>query len=231
MEENTFKGFSKETVNFFNDLKENNSKEWFNQNREVYDNAVISAARTFVVAMGERLHGISEDIVANPKTDKSIFRIHRDTRFSKNKAPYKTHQGIFFWEGDGKKLECSGFYFHIEPPKLMLGVGLHVFPKPFIAPYREAVANEKQGKKLRDILTAVEAKNYSYGGSHYKRVPRGYDPDHPNADLLKHNGLFGSIETEIPEVFYTDSLVDYCFNIFNDLAPLHHWLLNVTQSL
>jgi hypothetical protein len=77
----------------------------------------------------------------------------------------------------------------------------------------------------------IENKNYSYGGSHYKRVPRGYDANHPNSELLKHNGLFGSMETGIPEEFYSDKLVDYCFNIFKDMAPLHNWLLLMAQSI
>lgn len=231
MNNTNFKGFSDETVRFFEDLKVNNTKEWFNTNRERYDNGVIAPAREFVVAMGEKLHSISPDIVAIPKTDKSIFRIHRDTRFSPNKSPYKTHQGIFFWEGGGKKLENSGFYFHIEPPNLMLGVGLHVFPKQYLAPYREAVADETLGGNIREILAAIESKNYTYGGSHYKRVPRGYNDDHPGAELLKHNGLYSSFTTEFPEEFYSEGLVDYCFNIFKDMAPLHQWLLNLTRSI
>ncbi|MCP5046327.1 MAG: DUF2461 domain-containing protein [bacterium] len=225
-----FNGFFKETVTFFEEIKENNSKQWFNANKERYETKVLEPSRAFVIAMGERLETISPDIKAIPKVDKSLFRIFRDTRFSKNKSPYKIHMGIFFWEGDAKKLECPGFYFHLEPPTIFMGGGFHIFPKWFLEPYREAVADPKSGKKLLKILEPIAAKNYTLSGSHYKRVPRGFDPEHPNAELLKHKGLFGSFKTEIPEVFYSAELVDYCFEVFKDMAPLQRWMVDVVNS-
>jgi uncharacterized protein (TIGR02453 family) len=226
----TFIGFSKESVDFFNRLKENNNKEWFNKNKEIFETKVLDPAKAFVVALGEKLHTISTGLVAIPKVDKSIFRLHRDTRFSKNKSPYKTHLAIYFWEGEAKKTECSGFYFQMAPPKLLLAAGQHGFPKELLTPFREAVIDPKQGKKVTQILETIEAKNYTYGGTHYKRVPTGYDADHPNAELLKHNGLYASIETEIPDVFYSSQLVDHCFDIYSDMAPLHKWLMMLSSE-
>ena len=105
-----FDGFSHDTVAFFEALQENNNKEWFNENKTNFERNVLEPARGFVVALGQRLkEKISQDIIADPRTDKSIFRLYRDTRFSKNKSPYKTHMGIFFWEGERKKLENPGF--------------------------------------------------------------------------------------------------------------------------
>ena len=123
-----FEGFSKHTVKFFKDLKKNNSKQWFEKNREIFDNHVMLESQLFIAEMGQKLQKIAPDIVAIPKTDKSIFRIHRDVRFSKDKSPYKTHLALLMWEGPFKKMENSGFYFHFEPSKLFLGAGMHVFP-------------------------------------------------------------------------------------------------------
>ncbi|MGE5797815.1 MAG: TIGR02453 family protein, partial [Ignavibacteria bacterium] len=102
------------TQNFLKQLAKNNSKEWFEENREAFNNDFLQPAVQFVVDIGERLQTIVPEIMAVPKVDKSIFRLHRDVRFSKDKSPFKTNLGILLWEGKEKK-QSPGFYFHIEP--------------------------------------------------------------------------------------------------------------------
>ena len=92
-----FNGFSIEMVKFFQNLKNNNSKQWFEAHRHIYDNYVLQPARVFVVEMGKRLEKIVPAVNAIPKVNQSLFRINRDTRFSKDKRPYKTNIGIWFW--------------------------------------------------------------------------------------------------------------------------------------
>ncbi len=121
----SFEGFSPKTIAFFNTLKKNNSKEWFNAHKQDFTNHVMEPAKTFVTEMGKALKTLSPDIIAIPLVNKSIFRIYRDVRFSPDKSPYKTHLGIFFWEGGRPKMECSGYYFHLEPPNVYLGAGLY----------------------------------------------------------------------------------------------------------
>ena len=111
-----FSGFTKETVRFFNGLRRNNNREWFNRNRETYDKQVMEPAKAFVTAMGERLKAVVPKVIAVPLINKSIFRINRDTRFTLDPSPYKTHLGLYFWEGTKPKMESPGFYFHVEPP-------------------------------------------------------------------------------------------------------------------
>ena len=127
-DETIFSGFSKETVRFFAALRKNNNRDWFVQNSETYEDHVIAPAKLFVTAMGEKLKKIAPGIVAVPAVNKSIFRIYRDTRFSLDPAPYKTHLGIYFWDGDPAELESSGFYFQLEPPDLYLGGGMYMIP-------------------------------------------------------------------------------------------------------
>jgi uncharacterized protein (TIGR02453 family) len=220
-----FSGFSQKTEKFWRELKKNNNKDWFDQNRALYDTEVVAPAREFVTAMGARLKKIAPDIRALPQVNKSLFRINRDTRFSHDKSPYKTHMGLWMWEGAGPRMECSGFYFHLEPPGVMLGVGIHIFPKNLLDTYRDAVADDKTGPALVKILGQIESTgDYGVGGEFYKRVPRGFDPDHPRADLLRYNGLAAYISTKIPEEFYSPALVDWCFKHFKVMAPLHAWL-------
>ncbi|MBU0514287.1 MAG: DUF2461 domain-containing protein [Proteobacteria bacterium] len=220
-----FNGFTKQTVKFWQELKKNNNKTWFDQNRDLYDEHVVAPAREFVAAMGAKLKKIAPDILAIPKVNKSLFRINRDTRFSHDKSPYKTHMGLWLWEGAGKRMESSGLYFHLEPPGIMLGVGLHVFPKNLLDVYRAAVDDGKTGAALTRIVTKIEsAGDYGVGGEHYKRVPRGFDPDHKRGDLLRHNGLAAAIQSKIPQELYSPALVDWCLERYRVMAPLHRWL-------
>jgi uncharacterized protein (TIGR02453 family) len=223
-----FFGFTKETVRFFTALRKNNNKGWFDRNRETYDRYVMAPAKLFVTAMGERLRRIAPRIVAVPKVNKSIFRINRDTRFSLDPSPYKANLGILFWDGVRPKMESSGFYFHLEPPDLWLGVGIYMIPDPLLGHYRKAVVDAKSGAEIRKIVAGISKMDgFSLGGEHYKRVPAGFDPAHPNAALLKHKGLYAGFEAKIPEEFCSARLVDYCFERYEPLVPLHRWLMKL----
>jgi uncharacterized protein (TIGR02453 family) len=221
-----FSGFSQETVKFFLALKQNNTKEWFSQHKQTFDEEVMEPAKAFVGAMGERLQELAPNIIAVPQVNRSIFRIYRDTRFSPDKTPYKTHLGIFFWEGSRLKMECPGFYFHLEPPSLMLGGGIYMFPKTILEHYRHTVVHPEYGAELMDIMQKIEKRDgYNLGGKHYKRIPVGFDPSHPNADLLLYNGLHVGIEESIPVQFFNHRLLDYCMEKFSPLVELHRWLV------
>jgi uncharacterized protein (TIGR02453 family) len=221
-----FQGFSKETVKFFRELKRNNNAKWFDAHRKDYEAFVMNPAKAFVVAMGERLRTLSPNIIAIPKVNKSLFRINRDTRFSPDKSPYKSNLGIFFWEGSPSRMECPGFYFHLEPPIILLGVGIYMIPKYLFDAYRNSVVHSKYGKELGEIVARIsKMKDYKFGGKHYKRVPAGYDPSHPNAELLLHNGLHVGYEASLPEELYSKKFVNYCFEKFRPIYPLHCWLV------
>lgn len=119
------------------DLARNNNTAWFAAHKADYDEYVLRPARLFIMEMGDRLHTIAPGINADPRVNRSIFRIYRDTRFSRDKIPYKTHLGIWFWEGVAPRMECSGFYFHLEPGHLTLGSGMYRFPEGLLDKFRE----------------------------------------------------------------------------------------------
>lgn len=175
--------------------------------------------------MGERLRRIAPQVNADPRIDRSIFRIFRDIRFSKDKSPFKTHLGIWFWDGGDAKMDCSGFYFHLSPPHLMLAVGMYIFPRSMLESYRRAVIDPPMGTALRTTIRKLsKVPGCEVGGAHYKRVPRGFDPGHKSADLLRYNTLHASIETTIPAELYTSDLLDYTYDRFKSMAPLHRWI-------
>jgi uncharacterized protein (DUF2461 family) len=135
--------------------------------------------------------------------------------------------GIMLWEGSRPRMECSCYYLHLEPPKLMLGVGLYMFTPELLEVYRAACVHPKHGPALAKAAKQLEAKGYALGGKFYKKVPRGFEADHPNAELLLHNGMHADLETKIPAEFYSPKLLDYCFAHYKNMSPLHKWLVEV----
>jgi uncharacterized protein (TIGR02453 family) len=223
-----FSGFSKETVRFYADLRKNNNKPWFEDHRGIFEGHAMAEAKLFVVAVGERLRKIAPGLVAIPAVNKSIFRIYRDTRFSLDPKPYKTHLGIYFWDGRRPKMESAGFYFQLEPPDLYLGGGMYMIPDSLLGGYRRAVVDRTRGPELGKIVAALRARpGFTVEGEHYKRVPAGFDPGHPNAELLKHKGLYTGFETKLPPELYSARLVDYCLERFEPVVPLNRWLMKL----
>ena len=220
-----FNGFPQELVTFFKGLKKNNSKAWFDAHRQEYEDYVKQPSIDFVIALGDKLKKITPKINALPKVNQSLFRINRDTRFSRDESPYKTNLGIWFWEGSHARMECPGFYFHLEDKNVMFGAGHYNFSGDFLQKYREAVVDEKLGASLTRAINTVSRKGYAIRGEHYKRVPRGFDPNHKRAGLLRYNGLSAMYETTLPEEFYSSALVDYAFEHYNNMLPIHKWLL------
>lgn len=214
-------------VQFLEQLKEHNDKVWFNEHRDSYDKYILNPARDFVVAMGERLHAISPDVVADPRINRSLFRINRDIRFSKDKSPYKTHLGIFFWEGSRPKLENSGYYFHLEPGELFFGVGLHIFPKWALQIYREAVSTPRLNQALATAISQVEANGGDIGGERYKRFPAGFSQAVPQPDLLLYKGLYGRHSIRDFSRLREIDLVDLSFEWFLKLKPVHDFLKDI----
>ena len=223
-----FSGFSKETVRFYAELRKNNNKPWFEEHRGIFEGHAMAEAKLFVAAMGERLKKIAPGLVAVPAVNKSIFRIYRDTRFSLDPTPYKTHLGIYFWDGSRPKMESAGFYFQLEPPDLYMGGGMYMIPDSLLDRYRRAVVDRARGPQIGKIVAALRARpGFSVEGLHYKRVPAGFVAGHPNAELLKHKGLYAGIEEKIPGEFYSAELIDHCLERFEPIVPLNRWLMKL----
>jgi len=226
-----FQGFPKDCVTFFEELTENNDRDWFEANKPRYEESVLTPSRLFVSAVGESLRAFSPDVVADPRVNRSLFRIYRDTRFSKDKRPYKTNMALVFWEGEGKRMACSSYYMHVEPPNLLLAAGLYQLPKHLIDTYRDAVDDPETGPALSRIVARLDASDtYQVGGDNYKRVPRGYDKEHPRTELLKRKGLYTWLEVPIPDALFGEELVEWCTAHWKAMEPLHAWMRDMTAE-
>jgi uncharacterized protein (TIGR02453 family) len=231
----TFAGFSEQTLRFLDQLDRNNDRDWFQAHKDEYRQHVLAPTQEFVQVLGERLREISPGMRYDPRASagSSILRIYRDLRFTKDPTPYNPTIRVVFWEGEGKRMESPGFFVRVQPDGVGLYAGLHVFPKPWLAAYREAVVDETMGAELEAAMAAVrEAGGYTLGGEHYKRVPRGYDAEHPRAELLRYNGLWAhTANTVDAALITTPKLLDACLEHCRTMAPLHHWLVKLQQRL
>jgi len=228
-----FVGFPENGLRFLSGLKKNNNKEWFDARKDTYREEVVEPAQAFVVALGRRVQTISKGIIYDTRLNGSgsVMRIYRDIRFSKDKTPYKDWLGIFFWEGKAKKMENPGYYVHVDPKASFVAAGHYHFSKQFIEPYREAVSDARRGKELERILeTIVKTKGLLIGGDHTKRVPRGFDADHPRAELLKLKGLYAYTETIPRKQLTTPKFVDLSLGWCKKMAPLQNWLVKVAKT-
>jgi uncharacterized protein (TIGR02453 family) len=164
---------------FLTDLARNNDREWFAANKGRYEADVLEPALAFVEDFGYRLPAISTHMRAVPKrTGGSLFRIHRDTRFSKDKTPYKTTVGIHFRHERAKDVAAPGFYLHLAPGEVFAGAGIWHPEMPTLTAIRDAIVSSPD--RWREVTAGIEVV-----GNTLKRVPSGFDRDHPLAEDLK----------------------------------------------
>lgn len=228
-----FQGIPKAGLKFMGELAENNEHEWFEANKQRYQDAVLAPSLALVAALGARLKSISKDIISDRRSNGSgsLMRIHRDTRFSKDKTPYNPYITMMFWEGAGKKTESPAFGLRFDARSGGLMVGMYGFPKPMLAAYREAVLDTQLGAELDDAIDAVQqAGSYDISGEHYKRVPSGLPADHPRAELLRYAGLYAHGPTLRGKDLTSPALVDLCYAHFEKMAPLQRWLVKINPN-
>ena len=177
-----FPGFSAEMPKFFRGLKRNNRREWFQPRKELFEQHVKVPMTELVEALNSQLMKLAPDYVTDPK--KGIFRIYRDTRFSADKTPYKTHLGAWFGRR-GLKLAGGGFYFSVSEQGVQVAGGIYHPPPETLLAVRTHLA--EQHAQLRAILGHKNLKKLlgELRGGELTRVPKGFDAAHPAADLIK----------------------------------------------
>ena len=198
--------FSRATFTFLKDLEANNNRDWFNENKGRYDKTLKEPALDFIEDFATPLAKISRHFVADPSLQGgSLFRIYRDTRFSKDKTPYKTNTGVHFRHFMAKDAHAPGFYLHIQPGENFMGVGLWRPETKVAYAIREHIDQNQaewkkatRGKRFTDV--------YALGGDSLTRPPRGFDPDHPLIDDLKRKDFIASTQLTQKAVTSSDFL-------------------------
>ena len=224
-----FDGFSAATFKFLRELKVNNNRDWFLENKPRYRQDVVEPALAFVTDFGRRLNGVHSDIIYDTRTNGagSLFRIYRDTRFSKDKTPYKTHLGVFFWLGIVPvKMANPGIYVHLDSEGAQLHSGLYRFEPERMKIYRDVLSGEKTAADLHKILAGLKKKGFVVQGEQYKRVPPGFDKTSDYADLARYKGLYVSAPSFKKNLVTTPKLLNECMKYARQVAKFNNWFAN-----
>jgi uncharacterized protein (TIGR02453 family) len=221
-----FAGFPREGFEFLAELATDNTRTFFDAHRATYEAALLQPAKDFVTALGEQLCArVAPGLRAEPRVNGSILRLARDTRFATDKRPYKDHVDLWFWEGDAPSRERPGLSVRLRPATVVLSAGIHRLEPVALAAYRAAVDDERSGEALETATEdALMLRGVRLGGAAYKRVPRGFDADHPRAELLRHAALYVSGEWKLPRVASGPGFVGWVADRLEQMAPVERWL-------
>ena len=204
--------FTPKLFGFLKDLAENNDRAWFKANQDAYESYVREPALEFINDFTAPLKGISEYFVTDSRTvGGSLFRIQRDTRFSKDKTPYKTNTGMQFRHIMAKDAHAPGYYLHIQPGECFMGVGIWRPETKVAYAIRDKIDENPaawkkatQGKRFTDVFTI--------GGESLKRPPKGYDPDHPYIEDLKRKDFIASTRVTQKDITSDHFMADFTAN-------------------
>jgi uncharacterized protein (TIGR02453 family) len=178
--------FSPELFTFLAELRDNNDREWFAANKQRYETYLLEPALEFIADFGRRLEQISPHFRAIPKrTGGSLFRIYRDTRFSKDKTPYKPNVGIHFRHERAKDAYAPGFYLHLAPGECFGGGGIWHPDGEATNRIRTAIADHPERWREATRVGALQLE-----GSRLKRPPAGFDRDHPLIEDIKRKDFY-----------------------------------------
>ena len=207
-------------LQFLRNLEKNNNREWFNENKTLYQEAqqdVIS----FVEKLIEEMADFDEEM-GKLEAKKSVFRIYRDTRFSKDKTPYKTNFGAGLGMGKGNKI--SGYYLHIEPGKSFLAGGVYKPEPSVLKTIRQEIS--AFGDEFKAILEQDEFRNYFRGLSvedKLKKVPQGFEKDDKMAEYLKLKHFIVTHPISDEQLLSENAVKEFT-KIFKAMKPLNDFL-------
>lgn len=223
-----FNGFPKDFFKFFNELKKNNTRDWFTANKPRYYESVVQPMGEYIVSIAPHLERISPFYKADPKPHNgSMFRIYRDTRFSKDKTPYKTHAACHFRHRAGRDAHAPGFYLHIETDRISIGGGIWRPPSKQLGLIREFIADNPSAWEKLAGSSAVKKMGGVQGDS-LKRPPRGYDPDARHIEDLKRKSFYLMSEANA-ELALGPELVTESARVFRSVAKLNHFITDALE--
>jgi len=203
----TFAGIPPEAFRFYEELEDNNNREWWREHKSTYDSAVREPLELLLAGL-EPEFGPAK-----------LFRPYRDVRFSQDKSPYKTAQGAFATRQEG-----VGFYLQVSADGLLVGGGYHSPTPAQLARFRAAADASASGAGLQDIVDSLAGAGFAIEGEKLKTVPRGFGKDHPRAELLKHKSLSAGVELGQPGWASTAAASEEIARRWRELRPLVEWV-------
>ena len=203
------RGFGAQATRFFQDLEEDNSRDFWNAHKGIYEREVKQPMVELLESLPEKYQPFR------------LFRMNRDLRFTKDKSPYKTQQGAISDAGG------RDYYLHLDGTGLLVAVGTYLMEPDQLERYRPAVADGRSGQALERILADLEArsvKTHGIGVPSLKTAPRGYVKDHPRIELLQRKGLIGHRTLTGAKLRTSGGVRDFVLETFEACEPLVAWL-------
>ena len=225
----SFVHYPKKSLGFLREIRKNNNKEWFESHKEEYTQLILEPSRAFVEEMGEHLQALVPTINAIPKINQSLFRIYRDTRFSKDKTPIKSKVGVIFWQGNDIRMQSSCFYLHFSPQELLAASGIRTFDPDLLAAYRDYIKVDAHREALHNILENLKAKGYVIEAPGYKRLPRGFEKE-MSLEYLARMKAVAVYHTLPAATISKKSFIPELFKHYEQFLPLQEWLYEMTLT-
>ena len=219
-----FQGFDRTAPAFFAELAVEMNKDWFDRNKQRY---VDQWVQPMTALLGEVASRLAKPYAPIKLGAPKLFRIYRDTRFAKDKTPYKTHIAGVIPLANKKPADggCMAMYIHVGLDEEFVGVGSYFFDDKGLARWRKLVAADKTGKPLAALVARLRARGYDVGGhDDYKKVPKGHAADHPRAELLKMRGMTAGFPAIPKGLLHRRTLADWLVDHGKATAPLVTWL-------
>lgn len=207
--------FPPEALTFLRGLARNNDREWFNARKEIFETKLKAPMLELIDAINAELIDFAPEYVTEPK--RSLYRIYRDTRFSNDKTPYKTHIAAMFPKRGLGKNGAAGLYFHLSPKEVGIGAGMYMPDADTLRAVRTMI--EQNLDTFRKTVKAAEKICGKLSGDALSRVPKGFDPESPAADLLKQKQWFFWMELD-PKLATTPKLKAEIVKRFRAAAPV-----------
>jgi len=222
-----FHGFPKEGLALLEESIHHNSKAWLDANREAYEQYILLPNKAYVEEMGSHLQVLVPTIHAEPKTNKSLFRIYRDARFHPH-DPIKSRIGIILWQGRGHRMQSSSFYMHYDPYEYFVSTGIRRFKPPLLRAYRAYIQNEERRSELHAILTQLQQKGYLIPEPHYKRIPRGCNADDKHSYLYRMGAVYAYALFSPDACFHSEAIIERNFTLYQEMHALQQWVYELT---
>ncbi len=217
------RSFTKDTFDFLSELAANNERPWFDANRTRYENHVKEPALDFIEEFRPSLHSVSPHFEANARANGgSLFRIHRDTRFSNDKTPYKPNTGVHFRHERAQDAHAPGFYLHLQPRRCFAGAGLW-HPQPAMAQIVRCYIDEHRDEWLAVTRRPPFTDRFSLTGDALVRPPKGFAKDDPLIEDLKRKdfiAITSLTHKEVTAATFRDDFAQLC----RDTAPFMKFL-------
>ncbi|WP_299581910.1 DUF2461 domain-containing protein [uncultured Sunxiuqinia sp.] len=210
----------KTLLNFLTDLRKNNNRDWFNDNRKRYEEGKEQML-FFTELLIQEIHKFDESVpLIDPKD--CLFRIFRDVRFSHDKSPYKTHMGSFIAPG-GRKSRMAGYYIHVEPGNSFLGGGIWRPEAAELKAIRSEIYHHPEG--FKEVIHDADFKNYypSIEGEKLKTAPKGFPKDFEDIDLLRYKSYTFGLSLDDQTVL-SDDFVGIAVDAFRELSKANRYL-------